>query len=216
MLQSKLHRRGETRTIDSIDWPELIAAGGYAAIIFDCDGTLVNSGEGHFRAFQAAVQAQGCRMDRAWYNARTGLDRKSTLDAFAQSVSGPFDVSRAITESIDAFKSTVHCVSAIHETVELLQGLDPAFGRAVVTNAERPIAEASLGAIGVLSSIHHMVTISEGLPPKPAPDMFSAAAQKLHISCALTLVFEDSPQGVEAALAAGMDVILLLADHASP
>ncbi|MDP5362047.1 MAG: HAD family phosphatase [Paracoccaceae bacterium] len=215
MLQSTFYHRGETRAVGSDDWPGLIATGGYSAIIFDCDGTLVNSGEGHFRALQAAVNAQGASMDRAWYNARTGLDRKSTLDAFAQTISGDFDVSRAITQSIEAFQSVVHCVSAIPETVDLLRGLDAVFGRAVVTNAEKPVAEASLGAIDVLSCIDHLVTFSDGLPPKPAPDMFRLAAAKLDVSCTRVLVFEDSPQGVAAALAADMDVVLLLFDHVS-
>jgi HAD superfamily hydrolase (TIGR01509 family) len=45
--------------------------------------------------------------------------------------------------------------------------------------------------------------------------MFSAAARKLNVANALTLVFEDSPQGVAAGIAAGMDVVMLLNDHPS-
>ena len=40
-------------------WPQLIADEDYEAIIFDCDGTLVESSEAHFLAFQSAVQTQG-------------------------------------------------------------------------------------------------------------------------------------------------------------
>jgi len=45
--------------------------------------------------------------------------------------------------------------------------------------------------------------------PKPAPDIFLAAAEDLGVSAASCLVFEDSPFGVEAARAAGMQVIAL-------
>jgi beta-phosphoglucomutase-like phosphatase (HAD superfamily) len=48
-------------------------------VIFDCDGTLVDSSDLHLRSFQSALRAQGHDMDRDWYHARTGLDRLSTL-----------------------------------------------------------------------------------------------------------------------------------------
>lgn len=209
MLQSIFHHAGETRCLLSDDWPDLIAQGGYKAVIFDCDGTLVNSAGGHFEAFQSAVNRQGARMDKGWYVARTGLDRRSTLEAFAQCCNLPFDVSRAVADSIAAFQAASHHVSAIPQTVALLRGLDASLGRAVVTNAEREVAETSLGAIGVLSCIDHLVSISDGLPPKPAPDMFVAAARLLGVPCPAVLVFEDTREGADAAIAAGMDVVLL-------
>ncbi len=187
----------------------MIAEGNFAGIIFDCDGTLVNSGDAHFRAFQTAAMVQGRVMERSWYNTRTGLDRRSTLEAFASEGAGAFDVSCAIRDSIAAFSDEIGHVSAISETVDLLQIIARSHPVSVVTNAERPVAEASLGAIGVLSLITHLVTVSDGLPPKPAPDLFLLAARRMGLPVDRILVFEDSPQGVQAGLAAGVDVVCI-------
>lgn len=188
-------------------WPALIADGGYEAIIFDCDGTLVESSEAHFQAFQTAIRTQGHEMERLWYNQRTGLDRQSTLAAFAKTTNGQFDVSMAVTDSIAAFILNKSAVSPIFETTALAKMVRRSCKLAVVTNSEREVAGASLTAIGLQAHFDHIVTISDGLPPKPAPDLFVAAASLLNTSIAKTLILEDSKEGVQGAIRAGIDVL---------
>jgi HAD superfamily hydrolase (TIGR01509 family) len=80
---------------------------------------------------------------------------------------------------------------------------------AVATNAERPIAQRSLGAIGAQNLFETLVSITDDVPPKPAPLMFQKAAQHLGHTGRNVLVVEDSEQGVRAAQDAGMSVICL-------
>jgi HAD superfamily hydrolase (TIGR01509 family) len=54
-----------------------------------------------------------------------------------------------------------------------------------------------------------VVTADEGLPGKPAPDIFLTAARRLHVSPAEAVVFEDAILGIEAARRAGMRVVVL-------
>jgi HAD superfamily hydrolase (TIGR01509 family) len=51
-----------------------------------------------------------------------------------------------------------------------------------------------------------ILTADDGLPPKPAPDIFLEAAQRLNIAPAYCQVFEDGDSGIEAAHKAGMIV----------
>jgi HAD superfamily hydrolase (TIGR01509 family) len=92
----------------------------------------------------------------------------------------------------------------------LVKGLQGLHRLAVGTNSERDVAAASLTATGLLGFFDHVVTISDGVPPKPAPDIFMRAAGLLKAEFSQTLVFEDSNEGVQAALTAGMDVVQLL------
>jgi beta-phosphoglucomutase-like phosphatase (HAD superfamily) len=209
MRRSIFHCAGNTQSITSDKWLKLIEDGGYSAIIFDCDGTLVESSEAHFQAFQASVRTQNQEMVRSWYEDRTGLDRQSILTAFAKTVSGDFDVSLAVNDSIAAFISGRSAVLPIFETVDLVKTLQPSFDLAVVTNSENDVVKASLTEIGLQNYFGHIVSISNGLPPKPAPDMFIAAANYLAASASTTLVFEDSNEGTQAGIAAGMNVIQL-------
>ncbi|MFT7146679.1 MAG: HAD superfamily hydrolase (TIGR01509 family), partial [Yoonia sp.] len=64
--------------------------------------------------------------------------------------------------------------------------------------------------IGILHCFEHISSVSLGLATKPAPDIFVDAAEKLGFRPSQTLVVEDSNQGVEAAMSAGLDVIRLI------
>lgn len=191
----------------SKNWHSEVIAGGYRAVIFDCDGTLVNSSEAHFQSFRAAVRAQGHNLDRSWYEERTGLDRRSLLSAFAAETSGKLDVPLAIQQSIDAFIGSSKRVFPIHETMKLVHGLHPSHPMAVGTNAEVEVATASLCAVNLFDYFETIVSISDGLPAKPAPDIFIQAMQRLGVSAAQTLIFEDSEEGIRAAITAGSDAI---------
>ena len=53
----------------------------FRALIFDCDGTLVDTAPAHYNAIRLALEAQGHSMDRDWYMQRTGLTPDALLDA---------------------------------------------------------------------------------------------------------------------------------------
>ena len=210
MRNSYLYAQGTRRVVTSDHWHAEIKAGGYHAVIFDCDGTLVESEELHFQSFQSALQAQGHDIRRDWYFARTGLDRLTTLRAYDADAAGPLDIDLAARHSIDFFMANSAAVLPIAETVQLVRLLEGEFQMAVGTNAEAEIARASLHAAGILQCFAHVSSVSLGLAPKPAPDIFQDATKQLGFPPSETLVIEDSDQGVEAAIIAGLDVIRLL------
>jgi beta-phosphoglucomutase-like phosphatase (HAD superfamily) len=205
-LNSVFYSRGTQHSVSSKDWYSEVIAGGYHAVIFDCDGTLVESSEAHFQSFQAAVRAQGQDMPRDWYFARTGLDRQSLFRAFSADVSGELDVTLAIRESIKNFIDLSSSVTAISETAELVRALGLAHPMAVGTNAELEVPTASLRATDLLKYFDCIVSISDDVAAKPAPDIFLRAKERLGFSAAETVMFEDSSGGVKAALDAGLDV----------
>ncbi|WP_166418744.1 HAD family hydrolase [Cochlodiniinecator piscidefendens] len=210
MIHSLYHADGNTRSICSNDWMQVLSDGGFKAAIFDCDGTLVRSEHEHFASFVSAVGAQGHVMDAAWYNSRTGLDRSSILNAFAQEFQLEMSVDQAISDSISAFIQRSHNVGPIAETVALVRNLQGVLPMAVGTNAERDVALASLRAVGIVDAFDHVISISDDVRPKPTPDIFALGASSLRVAASDVIVFEDSPQGVKAGLKAGMSVIEVL------
>jgi len=209
-MDSILYSGGSQRHVSPQDWHSEIIAGGYRAIIFDCDGTLVDSSEAHFQSFRTAVRAQGHDLDRGWYAQRTGLDRKSLLAALSQELSGALDIALATQQSIDAFINAAAGVLPIDETKKLVRTLGLTHPMAVGTNAEIDVATASLQAVSLLDYFTTIASISDCLRPKPAPDIFAHAIQRLGFPAAMTLVFEDSAEGVAAAIAAGSNVVRIV------
>ena len=205
-----LHAGDRVRSVAVQDWLAAIEGLSAKAVIFDCDGTLVHSADAHFRAMRDAATAQGFTMAEGWYRQRTGLDRATLFAEFQAATAPSFDVARAIRDSIAAFPQHADLITPVPETAALLASLlEHGYPVAVGTNAEASIARTSLSAVGLGDVFAAIVSISDTLPPKPDPALFQEAARRLGVAPAQCLVIEDSRQGLAAARAAGMSVLLL-------
>ena len=201
------HHHGQVSEVSDDNWAWTIRSLPFDAIIFDCDGTLVDSSEAHFLSMQAAAISQGQVMTKEWYKARTGLDRKSLFHRFAGSENNHFDIAKACQDSITAYSEFVAISAPIKKSVDLLRDLHSEMPIAVASNAEREVVNLSLSRTGVAGLISVIATISDSVAPKPAPDLFLLAAKRLGVRARRSLVIEDSPEGAKAALTAGMSVM---------
>jgi beta-phosphoglucomutase-like phosphatase (HAD superfamily) len=181
-----------------------------AAVIFDCDGVLVDS-EVVAHAVEMAVLTEiGLIYDSAAFKARfMGMSDKAfnaALDEDAIERLG-----RPITAEIQPIMQARYL-----ERIALV-GEVPGAGQAVGALGMRPKAVASSSGITSLTSKLKRTSLWDHFAPhvysadhvehaKPAPDLFLHAAEKLGIAPAGCLVLEDSVNGVRAAMAAGMDV----------
>lgn len=179
----------------------------FKGLIFDCDGTLVISAGLHLAAFQAALALQDVAMDPAWYAARTGLARRDLLGALRDTLHPGLDVNRAVADSIDA---TLGAAKACHPNPPVVALAKAWFGRvpmAVASNAEGAVMRAMLDACDLTGLFDPLIGLNDVSAPKPDPEMFSLAAQRMGIAAADCLVLEDSDQGLQAAVAAGMAAV---------
>ncbi|MCU0900460.1 MAG: HAD family phosphatase, partial [Cypionkella sp.] len=158
-------------------------------------------------AISQAVERQGARMPRDWYLGLTGLGRSDLFAAYVRDFGTPLNLSRAIEESISL---TISLAAKARENRAVATIAREASGRlpiAVVTNSETAVASALLHAAGLLSLFDALLGCESAPRPKPAPDLYLAAAARLGCSPADCLVFEDSNQGILAASAADMRCI---------
>lgn len=104
-------------------------------------------------------------------------------------------------DNLDAFLAEI---SLITDIARRFSGKLP---MAVASGGPRDIVTRSLDALGLTHLFQIIITFDDVLKPKPEPDLFLRAAQELGVEPRQCLVFEDSPQGIQAAHAAGMPVI---------
>ena len=210
-MQSVFHHDGEVRDVSSDNWLALFNEEDFSAAIFDCDGTLVDSMDAHFHAMQSAAREQGHEMVPEWYRARTGLDRRTLFLEFQKATAGTFDTESAIAFSIERFNRFAHLIKPISTVLKFADALRrQGTPLAVATNAERAVAMVSLSAANATAFFDHVVGVSDAVRPKPSPELFERAADLLGHPYSKTLVVEDSPQGVQAAMAAKMSVLQLV------
>ena len=177
------------------------------ALIFDCDGTLVETPTLYASAWQDAFDAAGHKMDPAWYHARAGMSEDVLLDDYEAENDVKVDRNLAVRAMRSAVLKRIHEVSEIERISAIARRYRGILPMAVASGGPRQVVLASLKQTGLLPLFDTVVTIDDVSRPKPAPDLFLEAAKRLKVAPQSCLVFEDSPQGLEAAANAGMAAV---------
>lgn len=182
----------------------------FSALIFDCDGTLVNTAPAHLAAVRQAIQPQGHSMPHDWYMDRAGLTPDALLDALeieAEALGNPATPldRAAIFDSYDLlFQESLHHLREVSAVADMARSWHGKLPLAVASNGRRANVQASLRATGLLSLFNHIIAAEDVAAGKPAPDVFLEAARRMEVEPAACVVLEDSDEGLRAATAAGM------------
>jgi HAD superfamily hydrolase (TIGR01509 family) len=182
-----------------------------AAVIFDLDGVLVDS-EIWWDEVRAAFAA---RRGRVW----TEDDRTAVMGANSRQWSATMRRRLELDEPEEAVeREVVEAVVARYaaEGPPLIEGAAEAVRRiaarwpvAVASSAHREVIDAALEAVGLHDVLRTVVSSDEVARGKPEPDVYLEAARRLDVPPDRCLVVEDSLNGVRAARAAGMTVVLV-------
>lgn len=179
-------------------------------IIFDCDGTLVDSEPLTNKVI--AEMAGELGIDMTWEEA-TRLWGGKTIDAVVygmREMSGkdlPEDwIPRLVEKVSDAYKLDLVPMDGISEVLDSLK-----IETCVASNGRPGHVESSLKLTGLYKYFEGRVyTASEVSNPKPAPDLFLYAVEKMGFSKEECVVIEDSIPGVTASVRAGIRVLGLV------
>ncbi len=178
------------------------------ALLFDLDGTLVDSDADHLVAFQKVFAPFGISLDRAIYTAHImGASNAMIGERFLPHVS---EAERtAVFEAKEAaYRDGLGALQATRGAGELLHYASERDLRcAVVTNAPRANAERVLAAIGLTERLPIVVIGGELARSKPDPLPYLTALKLTSARAEDALAFEDSLSGVRAAVAAGITVV---------
>ncbi len=187
------------------------------AVIFDLDGVLVDSeiwwdevrqsfarerGRGWGETERMAVMGANSRQWSATMRERLALD-----DSAEQ-------IERAIVDAVVARyrRDGPPLIPGAVEAVRRIAGRWPV---AVASSAHREVIDAALESVGLVRDLRTVVSSDEVPHGKPEPDVYLEAARRLGAAPERCLVVEDSLNGVRAAKAAGMTVVLV-PNHSVP
>ena len=178
-----------------------------SALLFDLDGTLVDTDAEHLIAFQRAFAPHGIRLDRAEYVASImGASNEMIGQKFLPHL--PHDLREETLAAKEAAYRDGLGDWPIAGVAALLDCADAnGLARAVVTNAPRANAELVLAAIGLAERLPIRVIGGELARSKPHPLPYLTALQRTGARAGKIVAFEDSLSGVRAAAAAGLAVV---------
>jgi HAD superfamily hydrolase (TIGR01509 family) len=183
------------------------------ALLFDIDGTLVETDTLHYEIWRKVLAEEGLKIDGA---------------AYKQKISGRLnpDIVGDLLPHLSLEHQTAfaeHKEAVFREQAELqpLDGLlaclswasDRQLICAVVSNAPQKNAEFMLKALNIASAFS-LVVLGGDLPHgKPHPLPYQEALRLLNLDPEETIAFEDSPSGIQSAVTAGIPVVGIASTH---
>ncbi|MEU8177728.1 HAD family phosphatase [Microbispora hainanensis] len=177
-----------------------------AAVLFDMDGTLVDTEDLWWDACVEVADGLGSPLGEADREALFGL---SVEDAAVHITGGPG--AQAVEAMLtDAFTGRLKKgVTTLPGAVALLEALRAArIPAALVSASPRPVVDLVLETVGG-HRFRLSVAAGDSARNKPAPDPYLAAAARLGVDPAACVAIEDSPTGVASARSAGCAVIVV-------
>lgn len=184
------------------------------ALIFDMDGTLIDSMPAHFQAWQQIAEEFGLTLTRERFYKLGGVPTYQTLEILSAESGVVIDIDAAKRRKEELYQGHLDDIveiSLIADIARRYRGKKPL---AVATGAGRDNALSMLTGLGLIDYFDTVITADDVDRHKPAPDVFLKAAESLNVPADQCVAFEDTDIGLESIAAAGMtaiDVRLILA-----
>lgn len=180
------------------------------AIITDFDGTLVDTFEANYRAYQKAFASVGMELTRECYKECFGF----RYDRFMQAV-GVTD--KAMADAIKEAKKEYYprffeCLKPNTALIKFIAGFKALGGKTAIASTARK--ENLMNAVGYLGIADNFDLIFAGVDVqkgKPDPEIYNKAMSALGVTPEETLIFEDSQVGIDAAKASGASYMIVSA-----
>jgi HAD superfamily hydrolase (TIGR01509 family) len=183
---------------------EIVVPNSVKGLIFDCDGTLVDSMPLHMKAWEHVIRSQGGPWDYDFFFSSKGTPEKKIVAMFNERFCRTLDPGETVKIKHEYFWAHLEELKPIPHVVEIVRKYAGVLPMAVASGGTRKNVDLQLEIIQLKQFFDVVLSADDDVKPKPAPDIFLEAARRLGVEPKFCQVFEDGDFGLEAARAAGM------------
>jgi len=176
-------------------------------LIFDCDGTLVDTMPAHLEAWLETLGSFGLSLDEDRFYAMGGWPTKTVAKTLFDEAGIPIDLDEITLHKESLYLKRLADVTLIEPIVRIAREYRGKIPMAVATGATRNVCERTLDLVGIRDWFDTLVTSDDVSRHKPEPDIFLEAARRIGAAPANCRVYEDADPGIEAARRAGMEYV---------
>lgn len=177
------------------------------AVLWDLDGTLLDSEEYHWQSWRDTMAATGNPITRDQFIATFGLRNDEILPRWLGAKATLEDIARVSLEKEQLYRKLVRegGVGPLPGAADWVRKLNAeGWKQAIASSAPRANVDVVLEVLGLGSFFQAVVSAEDVTAGKPDPQVFLIAAQRLDVPPSCCIVVEDASAGVEAARRAGM------------
>ena len=175
-------------------------------LVFDCDGTLVDTMPLHKRLWDEMMAEQGVELPPGFIDAHTGKPTTVIVEILNRERGLAIDPLEFRERKEQRFRSSEKPLQPIAPVFATARHYLEKLPMAVVSGGCRANVEHSLRSVGAWDWFPVVLTADDPITPKPAPDLFLQAAKRIGVPAEECHAFEDGDTGIAAARAAGMSV----------
>lgn len=176
-------------------------------LIFDIDGTLVDTMPIHYKACQIVCNKYGFDFPLDFFYANAGVPTIPTFHMLKDKLKLNYDATALALEKEAVYMEIIDEVKPLQEVYDIVLKYNGILPMSLGTGATREVALRNLEAAGIIGIFDIIVTADDVINHKPSPDTFLLCAKKMGIDPQYCQVFEDADPGITAAKAGGMNVI---------
>jgi len=177
-------------------------------LIFDLDGTLINTMPLHYLAWQELLQDKDVDFPEDLFYKLAGVPSDKIVDVLNETFGYDLHPARTAAEKESLFlEKYLPQAKPVEPVLAIAKEYKGRFPLAVATGGVLPVVKTALKALKLEDFFDAIVTSEDVTHGKPAPDTFLEAARRLKVQPQHCMVFEDSDMGLEAASRAGMAAV---------
>tara|TARA_R110000744_G_scaffold356714_1_gene463497 strand:- start:291 stop:881 length:591 start_codon:yes stop_codon:yes gene_type:complete len=182
----------------------------YKGIVFDMDGTLIDSMGSHAVAWQQTCEHFGYPYDKEYIHALGGVPTREIAKLLNEKHGQNHDLDKVAEVKRQAWLALDDDLTVIEDTFNVMQRYKGKLKMGIGTGSERDNAIRMLTKTGLLERVETVVTSSDVKNGKPDGETFLTVAKNMGLSASECVVFEDTDIGRQAAKNAGMDCIMVI------
>jgi beta-phosphoglucomutase-like phosphatase (HAD superfamily) len=188
------------------------------ALIFDMDGTMIDSMPSHAQAWAVFAQKHGVTMNLPELMRRTtGRTGTECMGELFGRIMTHAEALPLVQEKEQIYRDLFAPIFAEVRGFKAFEAASRALGLKIAVGTAGDIhnVEFALGHLKLVQAPQAVIRGDMGLPGKPEPAIFLEAARAISISASHAIVFEDAPLGIEAARRAGMRAVAICSTHSA-
>ena len=183
----------------------------FEGLIFDLDGTLIDSMPAHFSAMRQALEEEGGTglFTEERFSELGGKPAADIVSLLNREYGLSMNAQKICQRQHDLLESKLDDFELIPEVADFAAEHRGKVPMAVASAGTTTMVKASLSSVNILSWFDAIVGSDEVENGKPSPDVYLEAAHRINVDPMNCVVFEDSEAGILGAESAGMKVVVV-------